>query len=382
MVSRAQQEQVAGNKPTLSQLTQILPRDLNLQPSQSTEVLSPLANTSPGSAAFGAGATVPSAGGEFNATEYLGELSEPESFENELQSLARKDKSRVARLLISSLLVAGVVGGIGWYFGSGPGAWATVPVTEGRSLDDARLALSGITEDFTIIEQHSPTIATGEVIGTNPSAGELLPKNGSLEIFVSLGPKLIQVPELAGKSQSDAEGILVSLGLLVGVIREVFDDSSVGSIISVAESGKIAEGTAVDLVSSLGPLPRVQGLSEQAAKDLLEANGLAVREVKLVFSDEFAEGLAISIRSENETVSRGDNLTLTVSKGPETVLMPKVLGETVAAAKRLLEELGLKVQVNTDQLTKDWGIVKVRSVSSAEGSRVKIGSVVIIGTQK
>ena len=48
----------------------------------------------------------------------------------------------------------------------------------------------------------------------------------------------------------------------------------------------------------------------------------------------------------------------------------------------LLEELGLKVQVNTDQLTKDWGIVKVRSVSSAEGSRVKIGSVVIIGTQK
>ena len=67
-----------------------------------------------------------------------------------------------------------------------------------------------------------------------------------------------------------------------------------------------------------------------------------------------------------------------MSKGSDRVVMPKVVGETISASKLALEQLGLKVVVDTNALSSRWGIVKVKSASAAAGSTLRIGDYVTI----
>ena len=74
-------------------------------------------------------------------------------------------------------------------------------------------------------------------------------------------------------------------------------------------------------------------------------------------------------------------MTLNVSKGPEFVTMPNVVGETVAAAENALKALGLLVTVDTDQLRSRFGVVKVTRQNPAASSRVRVGAQVTIYTR-
>jgi serine/threonine-protein kinase len=58
--------------------------------------------------------------------------------------------------------------------------------------------------------------------------------------------------------------------------------------------------------------------------------------------------------------------------------MPKVVGETISAAKTLLESLQLRVLVDTNQLSSKWGIAKVKKVSVPQGTKLRIGDTVTI----
>jgi beta-lactam-binding protein with PASTA domain len=58
--------------------------------------------------------------------------------------------------------------------------------------------------------------------------------------------------------------------------------------------------------------------------------------------------------------------------------MPKVVGETIAAAQSALKALGLVVVVDTDKLSSKWGIYRVKSVSVAAGKVLRRGDKVTI----
>jgi serine/threonine-protein kinase len=77
----------------------------------------------------------------------------------------------------------------------------------------------------------------------------------------------------------------------------------------------------------------------------------------------------------------GGEVKLLVSRGPNLVIMPNVIGETVLAAKALLESAGLKVLVNTDQVQSKWGIVRVKRSSDPVGAKLKAGYSVTISTK-
>jgi serine/threonine-protein kinase len=74
-------------------------------------------------------------------------------------------------------------------------------------------------------------------------------------------------------------------------------------------------------------------------------------------------------------------VTLNVSKGPEFVTMPNVVGETVAAARIALQALGLTVQIDTDQLSTRFGVVKVTKQNPAASAKVRVGTQVTIFTR-
>jgi eukaryotic-like serine/threonine-protein kinase len=79
-------------------------------------------------------------------------------------------------------------------------------------------------------------------------------------------------------------------------------------------------------------------------------------------------------------VGAGSAVQLVVSKGSETVIMPKVVGETIAAAQKLLSDVGLKPVVSTNQLQSNYGIAKVTSASKNQGATLHVGDTVILSS--
>ena len=144
---------------------------------------------------------------------------------------------------------------------------------------------------------------------------------------------------------------------------------------------KRQEGTAIDLSVSLGPIPMISGIDQASAVTAIEATGLKITSIEQEFSDTVAQGKTIGLVPLTKPLGAGGSVKLLVSKGPNLVIMPKVVGETVLAAKALLESAGLTVIVNTDQLQSKWGIAKVKRASEAVGAKLKAGYSVTISTK-
>jgi serine/threonine-protein kinase len=96
-------------------------------------------------------------------------------------------------------------------------------------------------------------------------------------------------------------------------------------------------------------VPKVTGLSKAQAVEALEGRELGVTE-KTAYSDSVRRGVVIrQDPPAGETVREGDDVTVTVSRGPQPVRLPDGLsGKQVQEVVRTLEGLGLKVrQVGT-----------------------------------
>jgi serine/threonine-protein kinase len=203
-----------------------------------------------------------------------------------------------------------------------------------------------------------------------------------VSVFVSLGPKQVLVPEPLGLSLEEAKELLVSTGLNPGNVTSFFTDTEAGQVFAFSQptGTSLNEGSVLDLQISLGPVPDVVGNTSTLATEKLEAIGLSVTLVQ-VFSDDVDSGQVVSIEALPDPLPESASLTLNVSKGPEFVTMPNVVGETVAAARNALQALGLTVQIDTDELSSRFGVVTVTRQSQAASSRVRVGTQVTIYTR-
>jgi serine/threonine-protein kinase len=176
---------------------------------------------------------------------------------------------------------------------------------------------------------------------------------------------------------------LIGAGFRLGTVNSWFDANPIGQVYDYlgSDGAPIPEGSAVGLEVSLGPIPVVSGIDQAIAVTAIEATGLKISSIQQEFSDTVAPGKAIGLVPKTKPLGAGGSVQLLVSKGPNLVIMPKVIGETVLAAKALLESAGLTVIVNTDQLQRKWGIVKVKRTSEAVGAKLKAGNAVTISTK-
>jgi serine/threonine-protein kinase len=207
-------------------------------------------------------------------------------------------------------------------------------------------------------------------------------KQSEITVFVSLGPKQVLVPEVPDADLSEAQALLTASELEPGVVTSFFSTVAAGKVIafSLASGTETNQGTVIDIQISLGELPDVRNNGAEQAKQELQALGVVVTE-SLVFSDEVSKGLVVAMVPESDPLKEGGSVRLDVSKGPEFATLPNMVGETVAAAKRALEALGLAVTVDTDQLTSSYGVVKVARQSPAPGQKVRVGSTVTVYTR-
>jgi serine/threonine-protein kinase len=285
------------------------------------------------------------------------------------------------RWLVASLIAvtAGSFGG--WYFGAGPGALVAIPSITDKNQTQANSLLSPLTDNITIRKVFSSTFTEGQVIGSEPGAGILVPRGASITILVSKGKEYVSVPDIQGADLVTASAKIVGARLAVGKISEWFNsDYPIGTVYlySGQDGTKLAVADGVDLKVSLGAIPLVAGLQKDVAKAALEAAGLNVRKIDSQYSNSIAKGQIISVIPDEPEIGKGSSIKLVVSLGPELVKMPQVKGETILAGKSLLQSLGLKVVIDTKWLTKDYGIKRITGVSEKVGTTLHVGQSVTI----
>lgn len=315
------------------------------------------------------------------ATEVL-DVSDLEEFASTSSLATKLEKSnKRSRLFLTIFTIIALIGGAGsgWWFSSGPGGLAAVPDLTGRTLESAIEALNPLGVVIEQLEENSGTIPEGFITRTEPAAGSRVFKNSVVEVFISLGPKQLPVPEAKGLSEEAAKQLLIDSGFVVGSIKNYFGAEAAGQVIGLsAPTGTILnQGSLLDVLVSIGAIPEVVGLSAEAARALLEEVPITLEEVE-VFNNQIPAGQAIGLVISEDPLPENGNAVLEISKGPEIVIMPNTVGETIAAAKTLLENLGLLVVVDTNQLSSNFGIAKVKRQSPEAGSEIRVGDSVTI----
>ena len=293
--------------------------------------------------------------------------------------LKRANKRSKFWLALFTLLTIFGGAGSGWWFSSGPGGLAIIPDLSGRSFEAAVAALEPLEVKIEQAEENSATVPEGSVSRTDPASGSRIFKGSTVTVYLSLGPEQLKVPNASGLSAQEAKSLLTDTGFTAGEVKNFFASEPPGQVFALsAQVGAILnQGSVIDILVSLGPLPDVSGSSLAEARVLLADFNLAVEEAE-VFNNEVPAGFVVSLVSSKTPLQEGGKATLEVSKGPETVIMPNVVGETIAAAKALLENLGLRVVIDTDQLAGNFGIAKVKNQIPTAGGQTFVGESVTI----
>jgi serine/threonine-protein kinase len=221
------------------------------------------------------------------------------------------------------------------------------------------------------------------VIDENPGGGSKVGKGSTVTLRVSTGKPKVLVPDVRGRSLTDAIQALASLGLnpkIVHVYSPQPADTVTGQF--PPSGAKVLKGSNVRINVSRGakpiPIPDVTGQPYLNAKSALEGQGFVVKRVD-VQSDQQAQGVVVTSDPPPGTQSsKGATITLSVSKGPATTQVPVVLNLNQAEAEQRITDAGLTPSVIYQPVTdpSQDGIVVDQNPSAGAGA--KSGEIVII----
>jgi serine/threonine-protein kinase len=262
-----------------------------------------------------------------------------------------------------------------------------VPDVVGAPEGEARNDVALFGWNLLIRAERSDDIALGSVIRTVPPAGTLLREGRDLVIVVSEGATLAVVPDVTGLSRDEALAALVAQGLVVSESLRDDDTVPAGKVVSwivteqpnLAAGSQVLRGTQVAIVVSGGPVlrsaPNLIGRSEADALAQLESVQLVGQRNDDVYSSEIAVGLVASQDPQpGAQLARSGIVAFSLSKGPEMVELPNVVGLALKDVEKKLSEAGIGIATISGRSTS-----KVRSVSQA-GKTLKAGDPVQKGS--
>jgi len=160
---------------------------------------------------------------------------------------------------------------------------------------------------------------------------------------------MVDVPDIAGMTVSQAGALLQSKGLLFNLEAERYiPGQPAGTIGSQAPlpGSQVQQGAAVRAVVSQGgtEIPSLVGLVAAEAETKLKAAGLAVSPVSTVASESIEAGRVIGIEpAAGAQVAPGSAVQLVISSGPAAVEVPKVKGLRISRAREAIVAAGFKV---------------------------------------
>ncbi|MEX2394751.1 MAG: PASTA domain-containing protein, partial [Actinomycetota bacterium] len=157
-----------------------------------------------------------------------------------------------------------------------------VPNVIGKPLDEAKSLMAQAGFSLSVEkEAHHDTVPKGAVISHDPDRTDVR-AGTSFAAVVSKGPPLQPVPEVAGKTETQARSIIEDAGFTYASRAEYSDEITQGKVIS-SEPGagdQAPKGSAITAVVSKGPrpfpMPNLVGMTRGAAKEKARSMGLEI----------------------------------------------------------------------------------------------------------
>ncbi|MCK2245137.1 MULTISPECIES: Stk1 family PASTA domain-containing Ser/Thr kinase [unclassified Crossiella] len=251
----------------------------------------------------------------------------------------------VALLILLAFLLGPLLSGNS----NGGGDTATVPKVFGKTEVQARqdIASAGFTKTPNLQKVVSKPEELNRVVSVNPAEGSAVKKDAEITLNIGSGPEEVTVPDLKGKTPSEAETMLTAAGLKLSANpteTAVEDSKQVGKVQSQTPSANtkapkdslvsITVGKAQDRVT----VQNVIGQSSTAARGNLEGLGLRV-EIKEVSSNKPQLEVVAQTPAGGTSVRPGATVTLSISKNDQFT-MPNIEGMTESEARSKLQEFG------------------------------------------
>jgi beta-lactam-binding protein with PASTA domain len=278
-----------------------------------------------------------------------------------------------------------------------------LPVVVDQSQADAVDAVQTASLSPQVVHESSATVPAGVVIAQLPSHASLANAPSPrpawwvwaaaaavivtaliVAVFLLQPAAQVQVPDLIGLTQPQAEQVLTAAGLKLGSVEQTRTDEVVEGEIVSQEPGAgmtVRKGGSVSIVIAgtrpLIAVPDVRKLNQADATRALRDAGLQVS-VTRGPSSTVEKGLVIEQTPKaGQQVPEGTTVGIVISEGRQVtnVLIPDVTGLIRSDAEKTLNDTGLKI-LTAENPSEDVAVDVVISQLPAAGESVAPGTTV------
>jgi beta-lactam-binding protein with PASTA domain/tRNA A-37 threonylcarbamoyl transferase component Bud32 len=282
------------------------------------------------------------------------------------------------RLALLALLLLALIGVAVYFlfFAGSSTPRVLVPTVIGQREDKATETLQAAGFKVTTIPVPRANTLPGRV-----------PEGSLVKISVSAGLGRAPVPDVTGSKLADARKELEDAGFRTNVTQQHSDRVKKGIVIATAPPAgtRLERKQTVTIKVSSGPrtaeVPSVVGLDQGAAEAEIRQAGLEAR-VQKQESTEPKGQVTDQIPDPGGSVQRGSVVTIVVSRGVGSVVVPNVVGESKDAAISDLHAAGLSARVVSATTSDPNSDGIVLSQSPQGGGRLPKGEAVAISVGK
>jgi serine/threonine-protein kinase len=282
-----------------------------------------------------------------------------EDREEETDDGIQKDSSLIKTIGIGVLVLivlTGLVAGLIW--GSRFLQEIETPDLIGKSYSEGQAVLQEKGLSLVIEkETFSNDKPEGTILDQSPKAGEKIRPGEKVKVTISKGNKTLEVPDVKGRTVDEARKILTDSGFTNIKIEQIFNDSKpAGTVLSQepAPENMVSPASLILLRVSKGPekqkLPDLTGKSEAEAQKILAAMGLRLSIESTEPSAQIPAGNIIrQTPAAGTEVIKNSMVKVVVSKALEGLTSPNLVGKTVQEAQKILEPLGVSLNIEGEE---------------------------------
>jgi serine/threonine-protein kinase len=204
-----------------------------------------------------------------------------------------------------------------------------VPNLAGMTIDQARAALLNLGLTIGVITpQNDPTAPADTIIASVPKAGEQVLGGATIDLTVSQGSGVVQIPNVQGQTSQAARSVLEGepYKFLITVVEEASAtvESSRVTRTSPTIGADTTKGASVTIYVSTGQatvaVPLVSGLTEAQARAKLTSSGFIVK----------VEYIEVATGNANDGRVMAQDPSMNVQSSPGSQVLLKV-GKAIAA---------------------------------------------------
>ncbi len=174
-------------------------------------------------------------------------------------------------------------------------------------------------------DRYDDRVPAGHILIQKPRAGTLVKRGRTVNVVLSRGPRLIEVPEVIGEALQAAQVTLAAAGLRLGRTVDVFGEHPSGTVVAQqpASGSRVERDAAVDLFLSLEDsretflMPDLVNHSYDEVRRFFTRHGFRLGRVSYESYDGIAPGTVLrQFPIAGHPLRRGDYIALGVVRPP------------------------------------------------------------------